>query len=136
VVTGLTAGSATFIFTNAGGCSDTTGIVTVNPLPEVSITGSNTICIGDTTQLMPASGGTWSSTNSAVATVTNAGLVTAVSAGTATFIFTANGTNCQATTGVVTVSAAPVLTISSNPVCLGSTVTLSASTSGSWMSNN
>jgi PKD repeat protein len=85
-------------------CSEATsgGTITVNPLPDV-MSGSATISLGETTSLSPATGGTWTSSNPAVATVTDAGIVTGVSAGTATFTFTDATTGCNATTGEITV---------------------------------
>ncbi|WP_193372059.1 Ig-like domain-containing protein, partial [Pedobacter agri] len=51
--------------------------------------GTNTVCVGSTTQYSNStSGGVWSSSNTAVATVNASGLVTGVSAGTATIIYT------------------------------------------------
>ncbi len=62
--------------------------ITVLPTPVVSFTGATTICPGSTTTLSPATGGTWKSNNTAVATVTNAGVVTGVSSGSVTFTYT------------------------------------------------
>ena len=83
--------------------------VTVNPLPGVSIAGSSSICAGFTTTVSPGTGGTWTSSNSAIATVDNAGLVTGVSAGNATFTFTITATGCINTTTSVTINALPAV---------------------------
>jgi len=65
----------------------------------VSITGKDSLCINDSSQLSRNSGGTWISNNSAVATVNSTtGKVTAVSAGKATFTFALEGTDCTAET--------------------------------------
>src|SRR5690606_18335929 len=104
--------------------------VTVNALPVV--TAPTTVCVGSTITLSPTSGGTWSSSNTAVATVTNAGVVTGVSAGSATFTFTNTATGCSNTTSSVTVNETiPVsVTISSsdanNIICAGESVTFTA----------
>ncbi|MCL2290143.1 MAG: Ig-like domain-containing protein [Bacteroidetes bacterium] len=82
--------------------------ITVNPLPTVSITGANTICVASTTQLSPTIDGTWVSSDETVATVDNTGLVTGVSAGSATFTFTDNVTDCSNTTLSVTVESTTV----------------------------
>lgn len=66
--------------TNTEGCSASTNVtVTVNPLPNVSITGNSSFCQGDNTTLTASGASTYvwsnSSTNAAI-TVNNAGLYT------------------------------------------------------------
>ena len=72
-VTGVTPGTVTFTFTtSSGGCvSLPSEPVTVNPPPSVQFVGLNTICVGDTSQVAPVMGGTWSSSNPTNATITN-----------------------------------------------------------------
>lgn len=137
-VTGISSGIATFIFTKTGGCASApTASVTVNAPSEVNITGSNTICINETTTLSPTSGGTWVSSNTAVATVSNNGIVTGISSGTSTFTFTKTGGCVSAPTAVVTVNTAPAVSITgSNMICINDTTTLSPITGGTWKSNN
>ena len=81
--------------------------------PLASVTGSSTICKDSTTTLSPTSGGSWTSSDTAVATVTNAGVVTGVSAGTVTFTFstTVHSTTCNTNTIAVTVKAPPIITV-------------------------
>jgi uncharacterized protein YjdB len=139
VVTGISEGSAYFTFTNAAGCTPTpTAPITVNAIPVVSISGSNSICIGSTTVLSPTTGGTWTSNNPSIATVTNAGVVTGLAAGSATFIFTSTATGCASNaTGSITINAKPAVTITgANSLCIGSTTTLSPATGGTWTSSN
>ncbi len=130
VVTAVAAGNATFTFTlTSTGCSNTTTTVTVNAIPAVSIAGSASICKGLTTTLLPASLGTWVSSNTGIATVTNAGLVSGVNAGAATFTYTLTSTGCSNTTAAVTVKPLPTATASSNtPVCSGSNLNLTGTT--------
>jgi hypothetical protein len=119
VVTGVSSGTPTFTFTQTStGCvSLATSAVTVNAKPVVSITGSNPICVGLTTTLSPTTGGTWASSNNALATVTNAGIVTGVSSGTPTFTFTQTSTGCVSlATSAVTVNAIPSAPSVSTPV--------------------
>ena len=84
VVTGVSAGTVTinYTFTNTNGCSNTvSATVTVNAPPTVApITGNVNICTGTTSQFNDATpGGTWSSSNSLVASVNSStGLVTGV----------------------------------------------------------
>jgi hypothetical protein len=91
--------------------------IVVNALPVVALT-KTPICIGETTTVTPASGGTWTSSNSAVASVTNAGVVTGETAGSGiTFTFTNSTTTCMATTVPLTVNANPTTPIHNDPVC-------------------
>src|SRR6266536_3354158 len=121
----------------SGGCGVViaTGTITVSDLPTVT-TPSSTICVGSTMTLSPTTGGTWVSSNTAVATVTNAGVVTGVAAGSVTFTFTETSTGCSNTTSSVTVNAKPTVNTPSSTICAGSTMTLSPTTGGTWISSN
>ena len=138
IVTGITAGGpVTMRYTDVFGCiNDTT--VTVTTRPVVSITGSNSICVNGTTTLSPNSGGTWQSSNPAVANVNNAGVVTGLTAGSATFVFTSNATLCSSDpTNPVTVTAAPTVSIvGSTTVCVNTAVNLTPNSGGTWVSSN
>jgi|GEM_PF-1034319 len=100
VITGVAAGIVTFTFTNATGCSATTNNVTVNSLPGVSASDTK-VYVGSTINASPTTGGTWTSSNPAVATISNDGVITGVSAGTATFTFTNTATSCSSTTSTI-----------------------------------
>ena len=119
-------------------CSSTsTGRVTVNPLPTVSVAAS-TICAGSTatmTAVPSLSGGTyaWSPGGQ----TTNA--ISVIPANTTIYsvVYTLSG--CAASdTSVVTVNPLPVVSVNSPSICRGSVGTLSASgaTSYSWSSGN
>jgi uncharacterized protein YjdB len=140
LVQGVSAGTAGLIFTlTSTGCTSVDTIfIAVNARPVVSIIGLNPICVGNTTTMLPNSGGTWASTNNAIATITNGGIVTGVSQGTARFIFTSTTTGCaSAPSAVLTVQPKPVAVITGiNPICVGNTTTLSPSSGGTWASNN
>ena len=140
LVSGVSAGSATFTFTSSStGCvSNPTNPVTVNPKPPVSITGLTAICPGTTTTLSPSTGGTWTSSNSSIATVANTGIVTGVAEGTANFTFTNSSTGCISNaTSNVTVNARPTVSITGNStICAGATTTLSPTNGGTWASSN
>ncbi len=138
IVTGVSAGTGRFVFTEtATGCKSDTLNVTVTAKPTVSITGPTSICVLTTTQLSPASGGTWASSNPAIATVNNSGVVTGLTAGSVTFTWTETATGCTSDpTGAVTVVARPTVTASPPTICVGSTTTLSPTTGGTWVSNN
>jgi hypothetical protein len=86
------------------GYSDTVAL-DVNPLPTVIlIPAHQTILVDSTYQLTPNTGGTWTSSNNAIATVTNVGLVTGISPGKVAFTFTSTATNCSNTTDSLVVS--------------------------------
>lgn len=140
-VTGLAPGQTRFRFVdgNSGCVSDWTSYITVAPNPIITITGSSIICVGATTKLEPGTGGTWTSTNPAIATVDNNGLVTGVSSGQVGFTFVDNATGCAANTGgsFVIVQSAPNITLDGpSSLCLGSTAQLSPSNGGVWTSSD
>src|SRR5690606_3285418 len=110
--------------------------VTVHPAPTV--TAPAQICMGDTGNLTPNTGGTWVSNNPAVATVTNAGVITPVAPGNVTFTFTSASTSCPSTTNNVVINALPNITNlpSNNDICVNESHTLSPTTGGTWTSNN
>jgi gliding motility-associated-like protein len=56
VITGVSAGTATFTFTNTGGCSSTTNTVTVNTKPQVTLIDAE-ICAGDPAATFDAGAG-------------------------------------------------------------------------------
>jgi gliding motility-associated-like protein len=114
------------------------GTITVVSLPTISVTGATEICIASTTTLSPNAGGTWTSSDPAVATVDNAGLVTGISAGSVTFTFNDLGTGCSNTTVTpIVVSAPPTTGVLSGTqaICVASTTTFSSTVAGgSWSS--
>jgi uncharacterized protein YjdB len=132
VVTGVTAGTADISYTLAGGCRRKV-IVTVGATPA-AITGLASICEGAIVALASStSGGTWSSTDTAIATVSPSGLVAGVAIGNATISYMKAGcaVGREVTVTVVPGSIGGVLS-----ECAGATTTLSASPSGGiWSSS-
>ena len=111
--------------------------VKVNPLPVVSAPAQ--ICMGNTGNLSPNSGGTWSSSNTSIATVSNAGVITPVAAGSVTFTFKNTTTTCSSTTNSVTINALPTIANLplNNKICKGEIYTsLTPNSGGIWTSNN
>lgn len=149
VVTGVSSGIATITYTIAGGgsCPDATATrtITVTNAPSAgTLSGNQNLCLGAVnTFSSTVSGGTWSSSNTAIATVNaSTGVVNGVSAGTATITYTVTGTGgCPNATATrtITVTAPPSAgTLSGNQnICTGSTTTFSTTSSGgSWSSSN
>ena len=95
-VYGVSGGSATISYTvtNICGSIATGASITINPLPNPGvITGAVTICQGDTTTFTDTVGsGTWSSSNTAIATVTGSGIIYGISAGASTITYSVTNT--------------------------------------------
>jgi hypothetical protein len=128
------SGSFAYTVTDANGCTTTTAptAVSVTPLPVVaSIAGANTVCQGTNTLFTNAtSGGAWSSSNAAIASIDATGSISGVTGGNATISYTVTNNGCS-TTEVknIAVQTAPVTSISvSGPTtfCAGGSVVLSA----------
>jgi uncharacterized protein YjdB len=141
-VSALGAGSTTITATSEGvsGSASLT-VTTPPPAPVATVTvslGSASLTTGQTTAatatLRDAGGNvlsgrpvTWSSSNSAVASVSTTGQVTAVSSGSATITATSGGVNGSAGIAVVAPPPAPVASVG---VTLGaSTLTVGGTTS-------
>ena len=115
LVTGGVAGSATITATSEG--QSGTSAITVTSVPVASVTvspPSASVGVGQTVQLtatpkdangntLPGRVVTWSSGNTAAATVSSSGLVTGVAAGSATITATSEG---QSGTSAITVTGA------------------------------
>jgi hypothetical protein len=118
----------------------------VNPnVSAGTVSGTSPLCIGQiaTYSSTGAGGGSWSSNNTAVASVNSStGVVTALSAGTTNIVYTVTTGTCG------TVSASKMLTVNPNvsagvvsgvtPLTVGTTAIYSSTgtASGSWSSTN
>lgn len=136
IVAGLTPGITTITYTMGTGCYRT-ATVTIYPTPAAITGGGTPMCIGSSFTLSDATAGlSWSTSNTAVATVTSSGIVNGVGAGTATITYMAAAASCIATTEV-TINAAPGVITGAATGCVGSTTTLSdAVPGGTWSSSN
>jgi len=134
VVTGVASGTSIISYTT--GCGSAVGtIVTVISTPG-AISGSATVCQGLTTSLSDAAtGGTWTSTNTSVATVGTSGLVNGVAQGTSVISYT---TGCGAGVSLtVSVNDAPSAITGITSVCQGATTTLAdVAINGTWTSSS
>ena len=144
IVNGIAGGAVTITYTATYSCGSASAYfnITVNPLPAVpAISGVAKFCTGTTSTLSDlTTGGTWSSSNTAVATAGTAGLINGLSGGTSTISYVCtNACGSTTATSVVTVDFLPAtLTISGiAPLCTGSTIALTGSTPGGvWSSSN
>jgi hypothetical protein len=106
---GFVPGPATIIYSTSPGCYRIDTII-IDSLPPIApITGSNMMMWGETITLSDATaGGTWSSSNTTIASVSATGDVTGLAAGTAVITYTVTSlAGCPSdTTYLVTVSGA------------------------------
>jgi len=135
ILTGVSPGTMTITYIAPSACPFGAN-VTVNPAPT-AIAGILSVCSGATTPLSDgSSGGTWSSSNTAIATVTSTGLVTGILPGTSTITYSL-ASGCPAATAIVTVNPLPLAITGTTHVCAGATTTLSdANSGGTWSSAN
>ncbi|MFM1947279.1 MAG: hypothetical protein RL207_1562, partial [Bacteroidota bacterium] len=109
----ITAGTVTLTVTVVGTSTMSDNIVLnfTTPPSAGTLSGTQSICVGSTTTFASTvSGGAWTSSNAAVATVNSSGVISGIGAGTATITYTITGTGgcANATaTRTVTVTAAP-----------------------------
>jgi len=134
IVSGIAAGTVTTTYSITPSCY-TTRTFTVKSIPS-AISGSPVVCIGvGSTLSSTPTGGTWSSSNTSLATVhTISGLVSGVASGTPTVTYT--GTNGCIRTVEVTVNSLPATITGTLSVCIGGTTTLGNATSGGTWSTS
>jgi hypothetical protein len=115
-------------------------VITVLCSDPGTISGAKKVCTGATTTLSEsATAGTWSSSNTTVATVdTSLGVVTGVSPGIVTITYNvSNPCGGVVSTYKITVTAPPAAITGANSVCTGFQIALTdASPGGIWSSNN
>ena len=120
-VVGVSAGEIQLTVRDENGCIARTPLTVHDPV----IAGLREICVDGTTMLSVTGGGTgtpsWSSSNTAVATVSNTGEVTGVSGGTAIITFV-DGTSCP-DTFMITINPLPIIS-GPDSVCVNSMIEL------------
>ncbi len=142
MITGVSTGNATITYTVSNGCGTFTASKTIAVSPAANpgtLSGSSSVCTGSSvtfTRSGGTSGGTWSSSNTSIATVNNSGTVTGVGAGTAVISYAVtSGCGTTSATKSITVSQSPSITVSnitastdpnncSASITLGSNVTV------------
>lgn len=137
VISGLKSGMVNFTYISSDGCASLpSSNITVNAKPITTFIGSTAICIGDETTVAPSTGGTWTISNSDVATINNIGIVKGIGPGTAMMLFTTND-GCVSNPLLITVNARPAVSIIGNDsICVNATTSLFPNTGGTWSSPN
>ncbi|NDC41072.1 MAG: hypothetical protein EBZ77_05905, partial [Chitinophagia bacterium] len=142
VLYGLTAGADTvrYTVTNSCGTSVATATLTISGPTAGTVTSVNFMSIGSSaTATQSVSGGTWSLSNTRVATISSTGVITALASGVDTIIYTVTGScgTAYAYKAFTVLAATAAGTISGpSSVCVGSTITLTSTVSGgSWSSS-
>ncbi|WP_133162656.1 Ig-like domain-containing protein [Flavipsychrobacter stenotrophus] len=128
VTSGASSGTTTISYV-IGSCGVASALNISNNTPG-SITGTTTLCVGGNTTLACSPlGGTWSSSNTALATINSSGVVTGVSTGTPNITYS---TGCGTpSVQAVTVSGSSITLSTNGPLCSGTTASLSAALGGS-----
>jgi uncharacterized protein YjdB len=140
IATGVHAGYAYANYNVGPGCA-ASAYITVNTTVVDSIFGGSTVCPGSTIILTNAiTGGTWSSSNPAVATISSTGVVSGVSAGYTIITYSVSGVcGVGYNTKWITVPGAPSAGSISGPATMytGATATFYDWVSGGvWSSSN
>ncbi|MBK8372330.1 MAG: Ig-like domain-containing protein [Saprospiraceae bacterium] len=91
--------------------------------------GPDFVCESSNISLLASLAGTWSSSNTLIATVSNTGIVTGISDGSATITYTyVSGACTSIINKTITVLDKPVITLTgSNAICAGQTTTFTPS---------
>ncbi len=110
VVTGVSAGVVTISYAVTGTCGTTVATKSITVSSTTSpgtITGASSVYIGSSATLYDGvSGGTWSSSNPAIASISSTGVVTGVALGSVTITYSVTGCSGLAyTTAPMTVAA-------------------------------
>lgn len=135
--------TVTYSMASVGGCptQTTTTSVTINTAPvvaDVIISPSTTITLpGGATATCTTPGGTWSSSNTSVATITAGGAITGVANGTAVirYAVTSGGCTTISSSGLNVLSSGGV-TLWSNPITFSNPSSFNPFTNGQSVNSN
>jgi gliding motility-associated-like protein len=123
--------------TNANGCVNTaTTSISLNPNPTITAT-SSTICIGQQTGTLTATGGVTYTWTPATLTPTTGSVVTGTPAVTTQYTVTgSNAGGCVGTaTATISINTLPIITVNSSTICEGqqtATLTAAGAVTYSW----
>lgn len=136
---GLT--TITYTYNNSCGTTNTTKTLRVINAPTLgAITGPDTLCVGSGSAITLAnstSGGTWTSSNTARATVTSAGLVTGITAGSVIISYAvSNSCGTTRTTHLLFIDVVSGITGASTLCQRDSTLLVDTAAGGTWSTSN
>ncbi len=144
VVTGVSVGTSIITYTVTGPCGTARATKTISVTAGASagtISGASTVCPHDSITLTETvTGGTWTSSNTALATVSGTGKVFGVAAGTLNISYSVT-TSCGTAVAIHAVTVIP----STNPgtisgfsfICTSTSISLSETvTGGTWSITN
>lgn len=136
-VTATPSATTTYTVTgNSLGCTASQQVtVMVNPLPALSVSPNDTICIGQSTQLTTTGASTYTWSPSATLSSSTGSSVSANPSSTTTYTVTGDLLGCTASSQVtVTVNPLPVISVSpDDTVCTGQSATLNATGASTYM---
>ena len=144
VVTGVVAGTTVISYTVTSSCGTATATYNVtitNSASAGTITGPSNICAGSNITLTDAvTGGTWSSSNTTIATVSG-GVVSGLTVGSDVISYTVSTVSCGNATATFTVNVIASGTVSpitsADSLCQGTKLMLTdAIGGGTWSSSN
>ncbi len=139
-ITGVAQGSATITYSVTNVCGTSNQVFIINTQRTASILlGLDTVCVGNTNTLTDsATGGIWTSSNVAVATVGTSGIYRGVSQGTAIITYSvSNSCGSSSATMPVLVQRRASLISGSHNLCVSTTITLTdTALNGTWSSSN
>lgn len=137
------AGPYTADFVSAEGCDSISNVIlTVKPLPEVTITYDESVCEGSNVLFTATGGGTyvWTTPLGGMHTGANLNVTNAQTANAGTYELTVTNNGCAKDTSVtLTIVELPSISItSSSPICVGETLQLEAEggTTYTWTNPN
>ncbi len=141
ICTGVSYGPSTIMYTIGGACTVYAYDTVPAPAIYTPISGPSSVCIGSTINLTDAtSGGTWASSNTAIATITSGGVVSGVAAGIPIIAYTITalcGTASAYLSITVLSSVSPGTISGASTVVATATTTLTETVSGgTWSSSN